>query len=140
MKLLEGDPAHFGILQINSLSPSYRNAVLRISINGVSGTAFADSGASHSIAGETLYTILLHKELLLRRKYYLYPLLMGIVTQKGALRTFQTIILEGRKFKTPFIILPDAKNNSTLLGVDFLENAGIVLNFRKNCWTFCDDS
>ncbi|GFV20152.1 uncharacterized protein TNCV_4194501 [Trichonephila clavipes] len=51
-----GDPAHFGILRINSLSPSNRNAVLKISINGVSGIAFADSGASHSIAGETLYT------------------------------------------------------------------------------------
>ncbi|GFU51472.1 uncharacterized protein TNCV_81171 [Trichonephila clavipes] len=64
----------------------------------------------------------------------------GIVSQKEVLRTFQTVILEGRKFKTNFIILPDAKHNSTLLGVDFLENAGIVLNFRKNCWTFCDDS
>ncbi|GFV48936.1 retrovirus-related Pol polyprotein from transposon opus [Trichonephila clavipes] len=53
----KGDPAHFGILRINSLSPSNRNAVLRISLNGVSGTAFADSGASHSIAGETRYTI-----------------------------------------------------------------------------------
>ncbi|GFU69556.1 retrovirus-related Pol polyprotein from transposon 17.6 [Trichonephila clavipes] len=63
----------------------------------------------------------------------------GIITQKEVLRTFQTVILEGRTFKTPFIILPDAKNNSTLLGVDFLENAGIVLNFRKNCWTFWDD-
>ncbi|GFV20628.1 retrovirus-related Pol polyprotein from transposon 17.6 [Trichonephila clavipes] len=64
----------------------------------------------------------------------------GIVSQKEVLRTFQTVILEDRKFKTPFIILPGAQNNSTLLGVDFLENAGIVLNFRKNCWTFCDDS
>ncbi|GFX90564.1 DUF4817 domain-containing protein [Trichonephila clavipes] len=57
----KGDPAHFGILRINSLSPSNRNAVLKISINGVPGTAFADSGASHSIAGETLYTILLQQ-------------------------------------------------------------------------------
>ncbi|GFW68696.1 hypothetical protein TNCV_530491 [Trichonephila clavipes] len=28
----KGDPAHFGILRINSLSPSNRNAVLKISI------------------------------------------------------------------------------------------------------------
>ncbi|GFW79568.1 retrovirus-related Pol polyprotein from transposon 297 [Trichonephila clavipes] len=137
---LKGDPAHFVILRINSLSPSNRNAVLGISINRVSGTAFADSGASHSIAGETLYTILLQQGSAFEKTVISLSFVDGIVTQKEVLRTFQTVILEGRKFKTPFIILPDAKNNSTLLGVDFLENAGIVLNFRKNCWTFCDDS
>ncbi|GFS47874.1 retrovirus-related Pol polyprotein from transposon 17.6 [Trichonephila inaurata madagascariensis] len=136
----KGDPAHFGILKVNSLSPSNRNAVLRISINGVSGTAFADSGASHSIAGATLYTILLQQGAAFEKTSISLSFADGLVTQKEVLRTFQTVLLEGRKFKTPFIILPDAKNNSTLLGVDFLENAGIVLNFRKNCWTFCDDS
>ncbi|GFV01577.1 tyrosine-protein kinase transmembrane receptor Ror2 [Trichonephila clavipes] len=134
------DPAHFGILRINSLSPSNRNAVLRISINGVSGTAFADSGASHSIAGETLYTILLQQGAAFEKTAISISFADGIVTQKEILRTFQTVILEGRKFKTPFINLSDSKNNSYLLGVDFLENAGIVLNFRKKCWTFCDDS
>ncbi|GFW83846.1 retrovirus-related Pol polyprotein from transposon 297 [Trichonephila clavipes] len=135
----KGDPAHFGILRINSLSPSNRNAVLKISINGVSGTAFADSGASHLIAGETLYTILLQQGAAFEKTVISLSFADGIVTQKEVLCTFQTVILDGRKFKTPFIILPDAKSNSTLLGVDFLENAGIVLNFRKNCWTFWDD-
>ncbi|GFV64825.1 transposon Ty3-G Gag-Pol polyprotein [Trichonephila clavipes] len=100
----------------------------------------ADSGASHSIAGETLYTILLQQGAAFEKTVISLSFADGIVTQKEVLRTFQTVILEGRKFKTPFIILPDAQNNSTLLGVDFLENAGIVLNFRKNCWTFCDYS
>ncbi|GFY40888.1 retrovirus-related Pol polyprotein from transposon 17.6 [Trichonephila inaurata madagascariensis] len=136
----KGDPAHFGILKVSSLSPANRNAVLRISINGVSGTAFADSGASHSIAGATLYTILLQQGAVFEKTSISLSFADGLVTQKEVLRTFQTVLLEGRKFKTPFIILPDAKNNSTLLGVDFLEKAGIVLNFRKNCWTFCDDS
>ncbi|GFU21153.1 retrovirus-related Pol polyprotein from transposon 297 [Trichonephila clavipes] len=135
----KGDPAHFGILRINSLSPSNRNAVLRISINEVSGTALAKSGASHSIAGETLYTILLQQGAAFEKTVISLSFADGIVTQKEVLRTFQTVILEGRKFKTPFIILPDSKNNSTLLGIDFLVNAGIVLNFRKNCWTFWDD-
>ncbi|GFU46129.1 transposon Tf2-6 polyprotein [Trichonephila clavipes] len=133
-------PAPLEILRINSLSPSNRNAVLRISINGVSGTAFADSGASHSIVGDTLYTILLQQGAAFEKIVISLSSADGIVTQKEVQRTFQTVILEGRKFKTPFIILPDAKNNSTQLGVDCLKNAGIVLNFRKNCWNFCDDS
>ncbi|GFT97128.1 uncharacterized protein TNCV_3857941 [Trichonephila clavipes] len=39
-----------------TVSLSNRNAVLRISINLVSGTAFADIGVSHTISGETLCT------------------------------------------------------------------------------------
>ncbi|GFY75279.1 uncharacterized protein TNIN_298861 [Trichonephila inaurata madagascariensis] len=92
----KGDPAHFGILKVNSLSPSNRNAVLRISINGVSGTAFADSGASHSIAGETLYTILLQQGAAFEKTAISLSFADGIVTQKEVLRTFQTVLLEGR--------------------------------------------
>ncbi|GFX16470.1 transposon Ty3-G Gag-Pol polyprotein [Trichonephila clavipes] len=136
----KGNPAHLGILQVDSLFPSNRNAVLRISINGISGTAFADSGASHSIAGETLYSILLQQGEPFEKTAISPSFGDRIVTQKEVLLTFQTVLLVGRKFKTPFIILPVAKNNSPLLEVDFLENARIVLNFRKNCWTLCDDS
>ncbi|GFS59576.1 retrovirus-related Pol polyprotein from transposon 297 [Trichonephila clavipes] len=88
---------------------------------------------------EKLYTILLQQGAAFEKTVVSLSFADRIVNQKEVLRTFQTVILEGRKFKTPFIILPDAKNNSTLLGVDFLENAGIVLNFRKICWTFWDD-
>ncbi|GFT05894.1 retrovirus-related Pol polyprotein from transposon 297 [Trichonephila clavipes] len=93
----KGDPAHFGILRINSLSPSNRSAVLRISINGVSGTAFVDSGASHSIAGETLYTILLQQGAAFEKTVISLSFADGIVTQKEALRTFQTVILEATR-------------------------------------------
>ncbi|GFX07241.1 hypothetical protein TNCV_2972181 [Trichonephila clavipes] len=129
-----GDPAHFGILQFKSLSPSNRNAVFRVSINGVSGTAFEDSGASHchSTAGETLYSIFLQQGAAFEKTAIFISFADGIVTQKEVLLTVQTV-QEGRQFKTTFISLPDAKNNSTLLGVDFLRNTGILLNFRKNC-------
>ncbi|GFW76768.1 uncharacterized protein TNCV_4944851 [Trichonephila clavipes] len=93
----KGDPAHFRILRINSLSPSNRNAVLKISINGVSGTAFADSGATHSIAGEILYTILLQQGAAFEKTVISLSVADGIVTQKEVLRTFQTVILEVRE-------------------------------------------
>ncbi|GFS41328.1 hypothetical protein TNIN_19391 [Trichonephila inaurata madagascariensis] len=131
-EMMKGDPATLGILQVKSLSPSNKNAVFRISINGVPGTTFADSEASHSIAGKTLYSILLQQGTAFEKTAISLSFADGIVTQK-VLRTVQTVLLEGRKFKTPFIILPDAKNNSTLLGVDFLGNSRIILNFRKNC-------
>ncbi|GFY71667.1 retrovirus-related Pol polyprotein from transposon 17.6 [Trichonephila inaurata madagascariensis] len=130
----KGDPAHFGILKVQSLS-SNRNAVLN-QHNGFRNS-FADSGESHSIANNA-YLSFSKKGLLLRRRPYLI-LADGPLTQKKFYVPFQTSYWKAESLN-PFIILPDAKNNSTLLGVDFLENAGIVLNFRKNCWTFCDDS
>ncbi|GFU21134.1 retrovirus-related Pol polyprotein from transposon 297 [Trichonephila clavipes] len=107
----KGDPAHFGILRINSLSPSNRNAVLRISINEVSGTALAKSGASHSIAGETLYTILLKQGAALEKTVISLSFADGIVTQKEVLRTFQTVILE----VSPNRINPARKELDSLL-------------------------
>ncbi|GFU91961.1 uncharacterized protein TNCV_3765861 [Trichonephila clavipes] len=94
----KGDPDHFGILLANSLSPSTRNAVLRISINRVPGTAFADSGASHSIAGETLYGILFQQGSAFEKTAIFLSFDDGIVTQKEVLRTLQTILLECRRF------------------------------------------
>ncbi|GFS44496.1 hypothetical protein TNIN_477151 [Trichonephila inaurata madagascariensis] len=96
-----------------------------------SGTAFADSGASHSIAGATLYTILLQQGAAFEKTSISLSFADGLVTQKEVLRTFQTVLLEGRKFKTPFIILPDAKNNSTLLGVDNMRNKDEVTEFPE---------
>lgn len=49
------------------------------------------------------------------------------------------IIIGGRNINIQFIILPDAENNRTLLGADFLEKAGIVLNMAQRYWYFEDD-
>ncbi|GFR30239.1 transposon Ty3-I Gag-Pol polyprotein [Trichonephila clavata] len=57
------DSVTFGNIQFAftcSLTPN-QSAVLKLAVNGIWGTACADSGASHSIAGETLY-LLLQKE------------------------------------------------------------------------------
>ncbi|GFQ64497.1 transposon Tf2-6 polyprotein, partial [Trichonephila clavata] len=48
------------------------------------------------------------------------------------------IRLEGRVIRTPLIALPYAKGNRTLLGMDFLQKAGIVQNLRHRNWFFCD--
>ncbi|GFW87235.1 retrovirus-related Pol polyprotein from transposon 297 [Trichonephila clavipes] len=84
----KGDLAHFGILQVNSLSTLNRNAVLRISINGVLGTVFADSGGSHSIAGETLYIILLQQGVAFEKTVISLSFADGIVTQKEVLYSY----------------------------------------------------
>lgn len=129
----------FGTLQIRSCLSSTRTAVLPIRIGGVSGTAFADSGASHSIASESLYHILQQQGAVFEKKTLQVSFADGFVSEKEVLHTDQNILLEGREFKTPLIVLPDAKNNSTLLGIDFLQKAKIVLNLADNKWNFADE-
>ncbi|KFM72949.1 hypothetical protein X975_25427, partial [Stegodyphus mimosarum] len=45
-----------------------------------------------------------------------------------ALTTMVNLNVEGKIVRMKFIALPKAKGNRTLLGTDFLQAAGIVLN------------
>ncbi|GFR16028.1 retrovirus-related Pol polyprotein from transposon opus [Trichonephila clavata] len=49
------------------------------------------------------------------------------------------IEIEGRSVLTRFIILPKAKGNRNLLGTDFLNSAGLVLDVKNACWYFWDN-
>ncbi|GFU62373.1 hypothetical protein TNCV_318821 [Trichonephila clavipes] len=52
--------------------------------------------------------------------------------------TSVVIRLERRVICTSLIALPYAKGNRTLLGMDFLQKAGSVLNLRHQNWFFGD--
>ncbi|GFY38382.1 hypothetical protein TNIN_44501 [Trichonephila inaurata madagascariensis] len=78
---------------------------------------------------EQLYTILLQQGAALRRRPYLYPLLMDSLPRK-VLRTFQTgSYWKAEKFKNPYNIASDAKTTPLYLELTF-RIAGIVLNER----------
>ncbi|GFS99302.1 hypothetical protein NPIL_185611 [Nephila pilipes] len=49
-----------------------------------------------------------------------------------------TSVIEGRVIHTRLIALLYAKGNPTLLGVDFLQRAGILLNLKLRNWFFSD--
>ncbi|GFS91746.1 retrovirus-related Pol polyprotein from transposon 297 [Trichonephila clavipes] len=54
----------------------------------------------------------------------------GIRQTIMALSTVVDLYIEGKVIATEFLILPDAKGNKTLLGLDFLNAAGIVLDVQ----------
>ncbi|XP_018575801.1 uncharacterized protein LOC108914458, partial [Anoplophora glabripennis] len=56
----------------------------------------------------------------------------GISAEKSQLTA------KGHTIPTNFIILPDAENTSTLLGIDFIEDAKIVLDISNKIWHFTD--
>ncbi|GFT66297.1 retrovirus-related Pol polyprotein from transposon 17.6 [Nephila pilipes] len=107
-------------------------------INGIFGKACADTGSSHSIAGETLYTLLKDEGAMFRNGTMCISLADGQRSTEDVLITTVTLEIEGRKFDQELIALPNAKRNRTLLGIDFLKKSGIMLDLRNQLWFFAD--
>ncbi|GFU39877.1 transposon Ty3-G Gag-Pol polyprotein, partial [Nephila pilipes] len=107
-------------------------------INGIFGKACADTGSSHSIAGESLYTLLKDEGAKFRNGTMCISLADGQRSTEDVLITTVTIEIEGRKFDQELIALPNSKRNRTLLGIDFLKKSGIMLDLRKQQWFFAD--
>ncbi|GFR16581.1 retrovirus-related Pol polyprotein from transposon opus [Trichonephila clavata] len=133
------DSATFGNISLHScsLTPN-QSAVLKLAVNGIWGTACADSGASHSIAGEPLYLLLQKEGANFQKTQITMSLADGHKSEVEVYTTSVVIRLEERVIRTQLIILPYAKGNRTLLGMDFLQKAGIVLNLRHRNWFFSD--
>ncbi|GFX65269.1 hypothetical protein TNCV_4821601 [Trichonephila clavipes] len=53
-----------------------------------------------------------------------------------ALSTVVDLYIEGKVIATEFLVLPEAKGNKTLLGLDFLIAASIVLDVQGGKWHF----
>ncbi|GFQ69654.1 retrovirus-related Pol polyprotein from transposon opus, partial [Trichonephila clavata] len=133
------DSATFGNISLHScsLTPN-QSAVLKLAVNGIWGTACADSGASHSIAGEPLYLLLQKEGANFQKTQITMSLADGHKSEVEVYTTSVVIRLEERVIRTQLIILPYAKGNRTLLGMDFLQKAGIVLNLKHRNWFFSD--
>ena len=71
-----------------------------------------------------------------RRYYRCYSLMVQYLKKEVLLNKISFII----EFTILLIILPDAKNNSNLLEIDFLQKVRIVLNLAENKWNFSDKS
>ncbi|GFT66360.1 retrovirus-related Pol polyprotein from transposon 17.6 [Nephila pilipes] len=107
-------------------------------INGIFGKACADTGSSHSIAGETLYTLLKDEGTKFRNGTMCISLADGQRSTEDVFITTVTLEIEGRKFDQELIALPNAKRNRTLLRIDFLKKSGIMLDLRNKQWFFAD--
>ncbi|GFT66845.1 retrovirus-related Pol polyprotein from transposon 17.6 [Nephila pilipes] len=118
--------------------PSKQLATLEVTINGVMGTACADIAATHSIAGETLYHILKKQGTTFSTGSLTVYLADGRKIEREINTTCVQIRLAGRTLPLNLVAIPGAKNNNTLLGMDFLESSGIVLNVKRKTWFFND--
>ncbi|GFT17051.1 transposon Tf2-6 polyprotein [Trichonephila clavipes] len=100
----------------------------------------ADTGATHSVAGEKLYHLLKQKGLHFEEKTMQMTLADGRTQTTEILTTSVDIGIQGKVIATELIILKNAKGNRTLLGIDFLTAAGIALDLQRKQWYFTEIS
>ncbi|GFU31286.1 transposon Ty3-I Gag-Pol polyprotein [Trichonephila clavipes] len=93
-----------------------------------------DTGASHTIAGEKMFNFLQEHDVTFTNKRISFMVADGIRQTIMALSIVVDLYIEGKVIATEFLVLPDAKGNKTLLGLDFLNAAGIVLHVQGGKW------
>ncbi|KAJ8914319.1 hypothetical protein NQ315_011306 [Exocentrus adspersus] len=110
-----------------------------IIVCGIKGYAHIDTAARTSVAGATLY------ECLKKYSNFQFRTVKADVTladghcHEQEVQTVTTSIEIGDKtLSISFVVLPKAEDNRTLLGIDFLEQAAIVLNIPQRYWNFAD--
>ncbi|GFQ81823.1 retrovirus-related Pol polyprotein from transposon 297 [Trichonephila clavata] len=114
----------------NLNSDLYPSSVIVLKIFGEKFAVCADTGASHTIAGEKLFKFLQEHGITFTNKVISVMMADGIRQTITALRTVVNLYIEGKVIPTEFLVLPEAKGNKTMLGLDFLNAAGIVLDVQ----------
>ncbi|GFY00627.1 retrovirus-related Pol polyprotein from transposon 17.6 [Trichonephila clavipes] len=115
-------------------------SIIQISICNTEAAVCAYTGATHSVAGEKLYHLLKQKGLNFEEKTMQMTLADGRTQTTEILTTSVDISIQGKVIPTELLILKNARGNRTLLGIDFLTAAGIVLDLQRKQWYFTETS
>ncbi|GFX50390.1 retrovirus-related Pol polyprotein from transposon 17.6 [Trichonephila clavipes] len=115
-------------------------SIIQISICNTEAAVCADTGATHSVAGEKLYHLLKQKGLNFEEKTMQMTLADGRTQTTEILTTSVDINIQGKVIPTELLILKNSRGNRTLLGIDFLTAAGIVLDLQRKQWYFTETS
>ncbi|GFU59021.1 retrovirus-related Pol polyprotein from transposon 297 [Trichonephila clavipes] len=115
-------------------------SIIQISICNTEAAVCADTGATHSVAGEKLYHLLKQKGLNFEEKTMQMTLADGRTKTTEILTTSVDINIQGKVIPTELLTLKNARGNRTLLGIDFLTAAGIVLDLQRKQWYFTETS
>lgn len=112
---------------------------VEINVNGLNGEAYLDTAARTSVAGYYLFQKLVEKEVKFQKVFAEITLADGAARKEVVCSTIVDIIIGKRLKRIRFICLPNARCNRTLLGIDFLEQAGIVMDLAQRVWYFKDE-
>ncbi|KAF9405862.1 hypothetical protein HW555_013567 [Spodoptera exigua] len=124
---------------VDAPEETHSRPVVFVEVDGQKGTAFMDTCAKMSVASYSLYQSLLKSGCKFIEKTVDLTLADGIKKEQVVLVCKAVVNLNGRNIATRFIVLQEARDNRTLLGVDFLQKAGVVINMPQYTWSFIDE-
>lgn len=114
--------------------------VMSICVDDVEWNGFADSGAEVSIAGYALYQHLLKAGYEFTESIAKFSLADGVVRTENILKVNVPLQIKNKTVTVCFIVFPKSTKSDTLLGVDFLSEANIILNLPHRSWYFAEDT
>lgn len=112
---------------------------VQIEINNQQGSAFIDSGARLSVASKSLYEMLQRSGYHFEQRKVNVILADGITKTQNVQVTSAKVKLANKLIQTSFIVLSSHADNRTLLGVDFIEDANMILNLPQKTWHFLEN-
>ncbi|KAG6449370.1 hypothetical protein O3G_MSEX006038 [Manduca sexta] len=124
----------------NSENHSHRRPILGIEILDTRGMALLDTGAKGCVAGSSLYSLLKKKNYPCKEVTRRIRLADGSAQMRQVLVTnLEVKIKQNQPILTEFIIFPNTLCSETLLGIDFINAAGLVIDFATSTWKFSGD-
>lgn len=111
---------------------------ISIDIMGKEGYAYIDTAARTSIASAQLYKLLVDADVQFTETTANISLADGTEKHQKLLVATVDVTVGKRTLPITLTVLADAKDNRTLLGIDFLESAGIILHLPQRTWSFID--
>ncbi|XP_048482478.1 uncharacterized protein LOC125489713 [Plutella xylostella] len=132
-------PVHFYSMVPTPIQGGVKIPTIEVSINDWAGYAYLDSAARTSIAGAKLYKMMVKAGATFTESAANINLADGSSKMLTLLSTTTIITIGDRNLPITMVAIPEAEETRTLLGIDFLESAGIVLNLPQRCWSFIDN-
>ncbi|XP_037295216.1 uncharacterized protein LOC119189485 [Manduca sexta] len=125
------------VFRTTTVHSTQRRPMLSIKVLGLRGLALIDTAAKCSVAGYMLYKIFKEKGLTFGSKQVNVKLADGVVHSREVLvANVDVDISVDKSVRVDFVVFPEADNNDTLLGIDFLNAAGMVIDFSASSWHF----
>ncbi|KAF2892180.1 hypothetical protein ILUMI_13993, partial [Ignelater luminosus] len=110
--------------------------LIKVDVVGLHGLAYVDSGARYSIAGNKLYRHLKTVGCATVPTHVTLVLADGVPQLVNAEKLRVPINVEGKLIETAFVAIPGHTQNKTLLGVDFITEANIIMDIPRRRWFF----
>lgn len=118
---------------------SGNRTLLHIGILGSKGTALVDTAAKKCIAGSSLYALLVEKGHPMTDATQTVILADGKTQVMDVKKTMIDVQLLHKTISVEFMIMLQASNNESLLGIDFIVKANLSLDFGRSVWCFSEN-